>query len=103
MHMTPCTRPGMGVRRPCCWSRPRCGTFVAHCLAAGTPNGQKGRVMTEHGMQVYIDAGNRHSAEDVISFMTPDVVYVDTALGEQHQGHDAVRHFVEQAEATLSS
>ncbi len=59
--------------------------------------------MTEHWMQGYIDAWNRHSAEDVISFMTPDVVYVDIALGEQHQGHEAVRHFVEQAEATLSS
>jgi len=59
--------------------------------------------MAESWIQAYIDAWNRHSADDVVGFMTPDVVYVDTALGEQHQGHDAVHHFVEQAEATLSS
>src|SRR5262245_14619235 len=59
--------------------------------------------MTEIRMQPYRDAWTRYSAEDVGSFMTPDVVYVDTALGEQHEGHDAVRRFVEQAEATLSS
>jgi steroid delta-isomerase-like uncharacterized protein len=59
--------------------------------------------MTENWMQAYLDAWNRHSAEDVVGFMTPDVVYVDTALGERHEGHDAVRRFVEQAAATFSS
>jgi steroid delta-isomerase-like uncharacterized protein len=43
----------------------------------------------------YLAAWNDHDPDAVTDFMTNDVVYTDLGLGEQFEGVDAVRAFVE--------
>ncbi len=59
--------------------------------------------MDHNWLQQYIEAWNSHSGARIVGFMAPDVVYVDTALGERLSGHDAVRKFADSMADTLSS
>lgn len=45
-------------------------------------------------MSDYLDAWNSHDGQKVVSFMADDVVYEDLAVGQTHQGRDAVAAFV---------
>jgi steroid delta-isomerase-like uncharacterized protein len=59
--------------------------------------------MDKNWPQQYIDAWNAHSGDQVVGFMTPDVEFVDTTLGEQFTGHEEIRKFVESMVETLAT
>ena len=49
-------------------------------------------------MSDYLDAWNTHNGENVASYMADDVVYEDLAVGQVHEGRDAVAAFVQTGE-----
>jgi steroid delta-isomerase-like uncharacterized protein len=51
----------------------------------------------------YIAAWNRHDGEAVASFFTDDGFYTDQALGQSHQGREAIKGFVKSAGDGASS
>ena len=42
----------------------------------------------------YLDAWNSHEAERVVEFMAAEAVYEDLALGQVHEGREAIAAFV---------
>ncbi|MGZ4210782.1 MAG: nuclear transport factor 2 family protein [Actinomycetota bacterium] len=51
----------------------------------------------------YLDAWNAHDGQKVVSFMTPDAVYADVAIAEEHKGHSEIATWVDDMADTLSS
>ena len=49
-------------------------------------------------METYLDAWNGHDGSAVASFMAEDATYEDLALGVLHEGRDAIKSFVDEAE-----
>lgn len=45
----------------------------------------------------YMEAWNSHDGSSVADFMAADATYEDLALGAVHQGRDAIKAFVEEA------
>jgi steroid delta-isomerase-like uncharacterized protein len=45
----------------------------------------------------YLDARNSHEADRLLTLITPDVVYDDSAWPVTMRGHDDVRHFLAHA------
>ena len=46
----------------------------------------------------YLDAWNSHDGKKVAAFMADDATYEDLALGVIHEGRDAIKAFVDEAE-----
>ena len=46
----------------------------------------------------YLDAWNSHDGAKVAAFMAPDATYEDLALGVIHEGREAIKAFVDEAE-----
>jgi len=46
-------------------------------------------------MSEYLDAWNSHNGEKVAAFMADEVIYEDLALGQVHEGREAVAAFVQ--------
>ena len=51
----------------------------------------------------YIAAWNRHDGDAVAAFFTDDGAYTDQALGQSHQGRQAIKGFVKSAGYMASS
>jgi len=51
----------------------------------------------------YLAAWDTHQGARVVSFMTPDAVYGDVALGVEHKGIDDIAAWIDEMEQTLSS
>lgn len=51
----------------------------------------------------YLDAWNTHDGKTIVSFMTPDAVYTDVALGEEHKGHADISAWIDTMAETFSS
>ncbi|WP_052745984.1 ester cyclase [Allosalinactinospora lopnorensis] len=51
----------------------------------------------------YLDAWNRHDLESVTAFMTDDVVFIDTPLGQRLVGRAEVRTFIDSLRANFST
>jgi steroid delta-isomerase-like uncharacterized protein len=49
-------------------------------------------------MQRYLDAWSSHDGAKVAAFMAQDATYEDLALGVTHEGREAIKGFVEDAE-----
>ena len=51
----------------------------------------------------YLAAWDTHEGQKVVSFMTPDAVYTDVALGEEHKGQADIATWIDGMADTLSS
>jgi steroid delta-isomerase-like uncharacterized protein len=49
-------------------------------------------------LQQYLDAWNMHNPAAVAAFMAEDATYEDLALGVKHEGREAIKAFVAEAE-----
>jgi steroid delta-isomerase-like uncharacterized protein len=49
-------------------------------------------------METYLDAWNNHDGSTVAAFMAEDATYEDLALGVVHEGREAIKRFVDEAE-----
>jgi steroid delta-isomerase-like uncharacterized protein len=49
-------------------------------------------------LSAYLDAWNTHDGSKVAAFMAEDATYEDLALGVLHEGRDAIRAFVDEAD-----
>ena len=49
-------------------------------------------------METYLDAWNNHDGSTVAAFMAEDATYEDLALGVIHEGREAIKSFVDEAE-----
>jgi steroid delta-isomerase-like uncharacterized protein len=52
--------------------------------------------MATDWMDRYLDGWNSHDATQVGAFMAVDATYEDLALGQLHQGRDAIKEFAEE-------
>jgi steroid delta-isomerase-like uncharacterized protein len=55
--------------------------------------------MANDWMHRYLDAWNSHDADRVAVFMAADATYEDLALGQLHEGVDAIKGFVDETAA----
>jgi steroid delta-isomerase-like uncharacterized protein len=49
-------------------------------------------------IETYLDAWNSHDGSTVAAFMAEDATYEDLALGVLHEGREAIKNFVDEAE-----